>query len=226
MNGFPAAVALGLVLFGYLASRPAFSQASPASGIEEATIMMKNGARDSIPPPLPREIGTPLHEAIADRDLAAVSKLLDEGADPDLPNDVGMTPLDLAVMRGYREIVVVLLDRGADIDLVVPGSSVSPIMSAFSYGRMTDDWSIYDEFISRGASVTKRTGSELSSNMVDYAVALREFCRAKELIEDLSEDQLNMLRSSTFLTNFIREPSGRGEREEICRLEMMKILEE
>lgn len=62
--------------------------------------------------------GTPLHNAAADGQFAAVAALVAGGATVDAPDGEGMTPLAWAarVRRGNDHIAAVLLDAGADPD--------------------------------------------------------------------------------------------------------------
>jgi ankyrin repeat protein len=57
----------------------------------------------------------PLHAAIAGKQAGAVRVLLERGADPNAPQDDGLTPLHLACMTDAIEIVRALLDRGANV---------------------------------------------------------------------------------------------------------------
>ena len=81
----------------------------------------------------------PLHRAVRTRSLAAVSALLDRGANPRQPNKAGSTPLHLAVQPTGRGgsgseqarqqqagIIRLLLERGArPTDRDGKGKSVS-----------------------------------------------------------------------------------------------------
>ncbi|MER7172717.1 ankyrin repeat domain-containing protein [Streptomyces mesophilus] len=57
----------------------------------------------------------PLHLAAAQRTAAAVVLLLSYGADPDVRDDDGHTPLWHAVYGGREEVIRALLDAGADV---------------------------------------------------------------------------------------------------------------
>ena len=61
-------------------------------------------------------LGLAVQEAAEKGDVAAVTRLLDAGADPDAPNEIGVTSLHLAAYEGRLEVVTLLLDRGADPD--------------------------------------------------------------------------------------------------------------
>ena len=56
----------------------------------------------------------PLHLAAAAGDLAEVTRLLDEGADPEALTTPGGTPLLCAAEAGREDCVALLLSRGAD----------------------------------------------------------------------------------------------------------------
>jgi hypothetical protein len=59
----------------------------------------------------------PLHDAVQRCDELEVAALLEAGADPNVVDDQGMTPLLWAVYGGYAEIVDSLCSAGADVDL-------------------------------------------------------------------------------------------------------------
>ena len=55
-----------------------------------------------------------LNEAASEGDVAAVTQLLDRGADPNGLSENEFTPLNLAALMGHHEVVRLLLSRGAD----------------------------------------------------------------------------------------------------------------
>ncbi|KUI57421.1 Ankyrin-1 [Cytospora mali] len=71
----------------------------------------------------------PLHLACMEfRDLVAMEKLLEFGADLETNNDDGMTPLAFACDRGYFNAALKLLDKGANHDVEWDGQT--PIQAA------------------------------------------------------------------------------------------------
>ena len=60
---------------------------------------------------------TPLHLAVIKKQVAAVAALIDLGADLNLEDAVGLTPLDQAALDGEHEMVRLLIDAGAAIAL-------------------------------------------------------------------------------------------------------------
>jgi ankyrin repeat protein len=57
-----------------------------------------------------------LHDAAGHGDLDRVAALLTTGADPNMFDEEGRTPLHHAVAREHLEVARLLLDRGADAD--------------------------------------------------------------------------------------------------------------
>lgn len=57
---------------------------------------------------------TPLHAAVARRNVKLVGELLKRGADPDAEQAGGFTPLHGAAYHGDREVIEALLKHGAD----------------------------------------------------------------------------------------------------------------
>ena len=78
------------------------------------------------------EVGaTRLFEAVSDEDVAEASRLLSLGADPNIPEVNGITPLMDAASGGNSEMVELLLEHGF-IEHIVPrpdlGSEVARVI--------------------------------------------------------------------------------------------------
>jgi ankyrin repeat protein len=65
----------------------------------------------------------------------AVTLLLEAGADPNLPNDRGWTPLHQAACTGDEELVGRLLEAGAVVTLSAHGDGGTPLAVALWWGR-------------------------------------------------------------------------------------------
>lgn len=64
------------------------------------------------------ESSVQIFEAVASRDYSEVLRFLDFDVDPDYRHlEDGITPLTLAALNGFDELVVVLVERGARLDL-------------------------------------------------------------------------------------------------------------
>jgi hypothetical protein len=68
----------------------------------------------SLPACLVGGVETPLGRASARGDVAAMTVLLDRGADPNAPGTYGLTPLASAARSGRVDAIELLLSRGAD----------------------------------------------------------------------------------------------------------------
>ena len=75
---------------------------------------------------------TALHWAVHRDDLGAVELLIGAGADVNLTNDYGVTPLSLACTNGSAEVVARLLDAGADPEVRTEGETA--LMTAVRTG--------------------------------------------------------------------------------------------
>ena len=76
--------------------------------------------RGSLPPPQALKFGidTPLHKACHDGNTAQTGKLLSEmysHQEVDARNEQGLSPLQIASGRGHEEIILLLLNYGADV---------------------------------------------------------------------------------------------------------------
>jgi uncharacterized protein len=78
-----------------------------------------------------------LTEAVLRSDYAAMRQIVAAGADLNVVDDFGMTPLLWAIMRGDIDAVRILLENGADPNLR-PNPTDSPLWSAEDDFGMAD----------------------------------------------------------------------------------------
>lgn len=109
-----------------------------------------------------RQIDKDLVIASSDGDIEAVRKLLAGGADPDV-TALEWTPLTRAAMKGHREIVILLVENGADVNIQAPGGG-TPLFWAASYNQLD----VAKELIARGAAI--KPHSKGSSDPLTVAV--------------------------------------------------------
>ena len=76
-----------------------------------------------------------LHLAAGCRNLGAATLLLRHGADPDLPNDRGATPLHQAAYANQVELAAALLDAGAGVGACGYGDGGTPLAWALFWGH-------------------------------------------------------------------------------------------
>ena len=67
-------------------------------------------------------------------DFNATKALLERGAEPDLADPVGATPLHIASLKGNKDAVQLLLNAGADINRVNQ-DGLTPLQYATVWGR-------------------------------------------------------------------------------------------
>jgi ankyrin repeat protein len=87
-----------------------------------------------------------LEQAVLDGKIDAVRQLLERGANPNVPM---RQVLAESISNGHDEITILLLDHGADPNLVTPNGGVSPLMEAASRGKVL----IMRALIQKGADV-------------------------------------------------------------------------
>lgn len=109
----------------------------------------------------------PLYEAVFAHNAARVAALLDQGKSPDLPLYAGhATPLASAIALNDLEVVKVLIEHGADINLISGAiRPATPLAVALDYGRFytidKPDFAIFHYLIKAGADVNKEYNNDL-----------------------------------------------------------------
>jgi ankyrin repeat protein len=78
--------------------------------------------------------GTPLTSACLHNDVKMVRALVRCGANVNMLNDDGCTPLAMATLVGHLEIATILMEDGAEVDGILEGEDpyvgLSPLMAA------------------------------------------------------------------------------------------------
>ncbi|MEQ8224198.1 MAG: ankyrin repeat domain-containing protein, partial [Candidatus Eremiobacterota bacterium] len=90
---------------------------------------------------------TPLTVAVYCQNIKACKLLIDKGADVNLAQDGGMTPLDLAACYGLKDIAELLIEHGADINMKDNKIGWSSLMGAVFYRQ----YDMVEYLISKGA---------------------------------------------------------------------------
>ncbi|WP_345725444.1 ankyrin repeat domain-containing protein [Qipengyuania mesophila] len=108
---------------------------------------------------------TALHIVTQRRDAVWLNFLLSKGANPNIADKNGTTPLQLAAQLGFTEGVEILAERGAAVD--VPNSTgETPLISAVH----RRDSGLVRLLISKGASADRADNSGRTAR--DYAVLM------------------------------------------------------
>lgn len=106
-----------------------FHIASDHGNVEAMSLLVDHGADVKVLKPQMQ----PLHEAVYKGDEKTVKALLNLKVDPNIVFEKGMTPLMIAICKGYITIVESLLYAGAEVDQAVNGST--PLFDAAYYGH-------------------------------------------------------------------------------------------
>jgi len=94
---------------------------------------------------------TALHWAVYRKDLELVQMLLAEGANPNIRNDYGATPMSVASEHGIHSIMQALLDAGGDAES--PNSEGQTLLMAVARTGNTDTASL---LLGKGANVNAK----------------------------------------------------------------------
>ena len=118
----------------------------------------------------------PLHHAVIDRDQIVVEKLIRWGANVNVRDENGWTPLFTAIHSDSPELVALLLDSGADVNAITL-ENLAPLHLAASDGRVA----IVKLLADHGALLDMRT--DHGATALHIAIA-RQHCKVvKTLIE-------------------------------------------
>ena len=149
------------------------------------------GATDQdVPGDWPTALSACFDPNLGDVEHAApiVAALLGAGADPDLPDSRGWTPLMLAAHRGDLESARLLLEAGADPQLVLDESQRTAISVAEYWGR-GDMIALLEasganrsegEILAAVEAIWEEIGAWFDEHAAPYAAALREARGADE----------------------------------------------
>ena len=149
-----------------------------------------------------------LTEATKKGDLKLVQKLLNKGADVEARDESGQSPLHHASYLGYFEIVKLLIDSGADVNLKVPGVELTPLHGA----TMNGDINIVKYLIEHHA--------QLDSEDIEGATPIFAACWIGELpvVKYLVENGANIEMTTSYGTTVLHHASQSGN------LELVKFL--
>ena len=93
-----------------------------------------------------------LIEASKSGDLYLVQELLDRGSDINGRDDSGQSPLHYAVYFGRFDVMALLINRGADVNIKVPQMDLTPLHAA----TMNGDLMIVKFLVEHGAQVNAK----------------------------------------------------------------------
>ena len=98
-----------------------------------------------------------LHEAVRLNDIVLVKALLDSGADVNVRDELGETPLHVSGVRGYKDTASLLIARGADVN-AGDVRGLTPVHAA-AWGGHPDTVAL---LISNGANINARDHDRLT----------------------------------------------------------------
>jgi ankyrin repeat protein len=133
---------------------PALHVAAANDNVEAAKILISHGAKIDVRDTVNND--TALIYGIRDGKFRVAELLLEAGADPNLTDRRGFTPLHIAVARNDAELVQRLLDHGAAINVRTRSDGRTPLIIAAAAGFEK----MVEMLLSRGAdpSITDSGG--------------------------------------------------------------------
>jgi len=109
-----------------------------------------------------------LHHAAANGEIERVKLLISEGADVNVKNNDGQTPLHYAARKGHKEIVELLLAHGADVNI---GADYN--RTAAEFAMQSNHREIVQLLVSKGADISP----------LHFALYMKDETKARSLIE-------------------------------------------
>jgi uncharacterized protein len=109
-------------------------------------------------------IGRQLKEASSTGKIAEVQRLLDAGADINTGKELGLTPLYFATLDQHEDIALLLIEKGADVNLMGGPHSDTPLMNAAAFNEL----SIIKALLKHGARTDLRCRNGMTAR--DHAV--------------------------------------------------------
>lgn len=154
-----------------------------------------------------------LRAAASKRHRETARTLLDEGASVQATNIRGQSPLHLAAMTDNVEVVRMLVEGGADIDLAVPGNNIRPLHNAATNGCTH----VCEYLLKYGADMDAQTAQGDTALLLAAAnghadiVALLLSFHANHAISNsggFSAEQLATARGYNSIVNMIQQHSN------------------
>lgn len=116
-------------------------------------------------------------EESEDWDVDEMKQLLDAGADPNEQDLLGMTPLHITACRGCPDLVKLLIERGADLD-ITNRDGRTPLFSACT-------WSLHGD-----------------SDFAECAILLLDAGADPTIIDDLGYDAIGLGAAPAVIVRF------------------------
>ncbi|MCP5395995.1 MAG: ankyrin repeat domain-containing protein [Sphingomonadaceae bacterium] len=138
---------------------------------------------------------TALHIVTARRDVIWIQFLSQKGANPNIADKKGVTPLMLAVSLGFVEGVEALIDAGARTD-VANDAGETPLIAAVH----RRDVAMVRLLLSKGADAERNDNSGRSAR--DYATLMGRSSSMLEEIERADEERKNMPQAKSYGPSF------------------------
>lgn len=121
-----------------------------------------------------------LHYVVQRRDAVWLRFLLGKGANPNLDDNKGVTPLQLASNLGWTEGVQILVGRGASVDLTNPAGE-TPLISAVH----RRDVALVRVLLAAGANPDRNDNSGRSAR--DYASLMGPQSQLMDALDEAAE---------------------------------------
>jgi ankyrin repeat protein len=165
---------------------------------------------------------TPLYQAVQINNLETVELLLIRGADPNMSDYYGETPLHLAIQnireweQDDHKIILLLLSRGADVN-THDNQGITPLVHAIQ----RNDIKTVVLLLSKGADVNKPDDYGVTPLQIAYTtgntniIAILEHWSALSAVPILNELNVSGIIDADFLTDLYNMMGGGKRRRKI-----------